>query len=79
MVRIIPGTPWQPGIGMHRIGACITWVLQRGAGCACLRVLHILHKVRQADVPNSPPVQRLPLQWEGDALRHRLIGFQDHC
>ena len=27
---------------------------------------------------NSPPIQRLPLQREGDALRHRLIGFQDH-
>jgi hypothetical protein len=32
-----------------------------------------------ADLHNSPPVQRLPLQREGDALRHRLIGFQDHA
>ena len=33
----------------------------------------------EADVPNAPPVQRQPLQREGDPLRHRLIGFQDHC
>src|SRR5262249_24109787 len=32
----------------------------------------------EADVSNTPPVQRLLLQWEGDPPCHRLIGFQDH-
>src|SRR5262245_76856 len=34
---------------------------------------------RKADVYTSPLVQMLPLQREGDSLRHRLIGFQDHA
>ncbi len=44
--RKMPGTPWQHGTGKHGISACLTRGLQRGSGCACLRVLLILHEVR---------------------------------
>ena len=39
-------TPWQHGTGKHGIGACLTRVLQRDSGCACLRVRLILYEGR---------------------------------
>ena len=53
-VRYIPGTPWQPGTGMHEIGACFLRVLQRGAGCACRHMRLILHEGRAMSTTRHP-------------------------